>query len=128
MRSRNIERRAILAILPTVGAAACVGADAQPSSTYRNQYFRGDQVETILRAWTAIRTEFNLSARLRDCLISYSGGGEYAATIHFAVRPDVINDRGEQHVGEVRYYVANVDGETIHVFREGQGEIVNVPP
>lgn len=107
------------------------GGCASAQSTSRpldwHAYFSGEQIDDIVRAWMALRTEHNVAQSLRDCAISYSGGRGRVATIHFLVRP-VITTTAEGHaVGPTRNFVVNVQGDNVHVFPEGQGEIVGLP-
>ena len=82
-------------------------------------------MDDIVRAWGAVRAELNVDASLRDCLISYSGGRGGVATVHFTVSPPISNEAAGQQVIEPKYYVVNIQGDRIHVFPEGQGEVVN---
>ena len=117
-------RNLLLAALVFVGAG-CTYAHAQPSATtYWNENFRGDQIDDISRAWAAIRAEFDLDVDLRECLISYAGGRGGVATIHFTVRPRVMETESGPRLEPPRHFIANIDTDRVQVFRDGEGELV----
>jgi hypothetical protein len=124
MHSAVLWKRATVAVLLSWTSASCANAHAQPTATYWHESFRGDQVDDINRAWTAIRAEFRLDANLRDCLIGYARGPNGVATVHFAINPRVVETTTGRRLGPVLYFIANVDAERVHVFQEGEGEVV----
>ncbi|MEZ5959462.1 MAG: hypothetical protein R3C30_03415 [Hyphomonadaceae bacterium] len=105
---------------PLMVGSAAAGTEGRP--VFWNHHFRGDQLDDIIRAWDAVRREFDLTQGLRGVLVSYAGSP--LATIAFTLPPEIEEIEGVQRVGRPRHFIVNVEGDRIYVFPEGQGDLV----